>query len=43
MGRAVDAREKFEKMLKFMVHRGMVSESIDVETGELWGNYPQVI
>jgi len=41
IGRETEAREKFEKMLKLMVHKGMVSESVDPATGELWGNFPQ--
>jgi len=40
-GRDTDAREIFEQMLSRRTHAGLLSEDIAIETGELWGNYPQ--
>lgn len=40
-GRDEEARTIFEEMLKRRTHAGLLSEDIAVETGELWGNYPQ--
>jgi pentatricopeptide repeat protein len=40
-GRTSEARELFEYMLDCRNHLGLLSEDIDPETGELWGNYPQ--
>lgn len=40
-GRAADARALFEEMLSRRTAAGLLSEDIDPETGELWGNYPQ--
>lgn len=40
-GRCEQARELFEKMLARRTHSGLLSEDVNVETGELWGNYPQ--
>ena len=40
-GRTGEARELFEYMLGCRNHLGLLSEDIDPETGELWGNYPQ--
>jgi GH15 family glucan-1,4-alpha-glucosidase len=40
-GRAGDARELFEEMLSRRTAAGLLSEDIDPQTGELWGNYPQ--
>ena len=31
----------FERMLSHRNHVGLLSEDIDVRTGELWGNFPQ--
>lgn len=36
-----EAREIFEDLLSKRNHVGLLSEDIDVETGELWGNFPQ--
>lgn len=40
-GRDADARELFEEMLSRRTASGLLSEDIDPQTGELWGNYPQ--
>jgi len=41
MGRADEARALFEAMLKRRTHSGLLSEDVKVDTGELWGNFPQ--
>ncbi len=41
IGRREEARRLFERILARRNHLGLLSEDIDVETGELWGNYPQ--
>jgi GH15 family glucan-1,4-alpha-glucosidase len=41
LGRAEEARELFENMLQRRNHAGLLSEDLDLETGELWGNFPQ--
>ena len=41
MGRRQEARALFEEMLSRRTMAGYLSEDIDPETGELWGNYPQ--
>lgn len=40
-GRSGEARDLFEKMLAHRTPAGLLSEDLDFETGELWGNYPQ--
>jgi len=40
-GRQVEARELFANMLACRNHLGLLSEDIDPETHELWGNFPQ--
>ena len=40
-GRSADARALFGQMLERCTAAGLLSEDIDPETGELWGNYPQ--
>jgi len=40
-GRDDEARTIFEEMLARRTHAGLLSEDIAVESGELWGNYPQ--
>ena len=41
LGHAEEAREAFERVLACRNSLGLLSEDIDPETGELWGNYPQ--
>ncbi|MFN4141754.1 glycoside hydrolase family 15 protein [Aestuariivirga sp.] len=41
MGRQEEARALFEEMLSRRTASGLLSEDIDPETGELWGNFPQ--
>jgi GH15 family glucan-1,4-alpha-glucosidase len=40
-GRKQEARILFEDLLQRRNHLGLLSEDIDPETGELWGNFPQ--
>jgi GH15 family glucan-1,4-alpha-glucosidase len=39
--RGGEARTLFEEMLARRTAAGLLSEDIDTQTGELWGNYPQ--
>ncbi|MCH8098027.1 MAG: glycoside hydrolase family 15 protein, partial [Proteobacteria bacterium] len=41
LGRAEEARDLFEKMLACRNPLGLLSEDLDPDTGELWGNFPQ--
>ena len=41
VGRIDEARDLFESMLTRRNRVGLLSEDIDVATGELWGNFPQ--
>jgi GH15 family glucan-1,4-alpha-glucosidase len=41
VGRGDEARELFENMLRCRNPLGLLSEDIDPNTGELWGNFPQ--
>lgn len=40
-GRDDEARGLFETMLSHRTASGMLSEDLDFDTGELWGNFPQ--
>ena len=40
-GRTEEARALFEAMLSHRTRSGLLSEDLDFETGELWGNFPQ--
>ncbi len=41
MGRNEEARALFGTMLGHRTRSGLLSEDIDIATGELWGNFPQ--
>ncbi|MGH9319813.1 MAG: glycoside hydrolase family 15 protein, partial [Vicinamibacteria bacterium] len=41
LGRISEARELFEKLLSVRNGHGLLSEDLDLETRELWGNFPQ--
>jgi pentatricopeptide repeat protein len=41
VGRTEEARALFQEMLDKRNHLGLLSEDVDSETGELWGNFPQ--
>jgi pentatricopeptide repeat protein len=41
MGRVDEARDIFENMLARRNHLGLLSEDLDISTGEAWGNFPQ--
>ena len=41
IGQRERARELFDKLLARCNPLGLLSEDIDVASGELWGNYPQ--
>ena len=40
-GREEEARALYESMVRRLTPAGLLSEDSDLETGELWGNYPQ--
>ncbi|ALE16185.1 Glucoamylase [Altererythrobacter epoxidivorans] len=40
-GRDAEARKLFCTMLSHTTQSGLLSEDLDYETGELWGNFPQ--
>jgi GH15 family glucan-1,4-alpha-glucosidase len=41
IGRRDEARAAFEALLARRNHVGLLSEDLDANTGELWGNFPQ--
>ena len=41
LGRVEEARELFENVLACRNHLGLLSEDLNPETRELWGNFPQ--
>ncbi|HEY1795441.1 MAG TPA: glycoside hydrolase family 15 protein, partial [Stellaceae bacterium] len=41
IGRRDEARALFEKLLARRNHVGLLSEDLDIGSGELWGNFPQ--
>ena len=41
IGREDEARTLFDKMLDCRNSLGLLSEDLDIKTGELWGNFPQ--
>jgi GH15 family glucan-1,4-alpha-glucosidase len=41
IGKTAEAKAMFESVLKRCNHLGLLSEDVDVETNELWGNFPQ--
>lgn len=41
VGRHEDARQIFDDILERRNHLGLLSEGLHVDTGELWGNFPQ--
>jgi len=41
VGRRVEARSLFERLLAYRNHHGLLAEHIDPETGEQWGNFVQ--
>ena len=41
VGRRDEARRLFEHMLSHRTALGLLSEDVDPQTGELWGNFPQ--
>lgn len=40
-GRKTEARELFSTIIRQVNHVGLLSEDMDPESGELWGNFPQ--
>ncbi|HUP58390.1 MAG TPA: glycoside hydrolase family 15 protein, partial [Bdellovibrionota bacterium] len=40
-GRKAEARELFSSVIHHANHLGLLSEDMDPESGELWGNFPQ--
>lgn len=41
VGRVEEAQERFEQLLEYTNHLGLLSEDIDAATGSQWGNFPQ--
>lgn len=40
-GRDAEARRIFQSMISHTTQSGLLSEDLDYQTGELWGNFPQ--
>jgi GH15 family glucan-1,4-alpha-glucosidase len=40
-GRNAEARRLFKVMIGYTTQSGLLSEDLDYQTGELWGNFPQ--
>ncbi|EDL48128.1 glycoside hydrolase family 15 protein [Erythrobacter sp. SD-21] len=40
-GRSKETRDLFSSMLSHTTRSGLLSEDLDYDTGELWGNFPQ--
>jgi GH15 family glucan-1,4-alpha-glucosidase len=36
-----DAIEKFESLIQYSNHLGLLSEDVHAESGSQWGNFPQ--
>jgi GH15 family glucan-1,4-alpha-glucosidase len=41
VGRVEEARAMFERLLAHRTSLGLLSEGLEIKTGELWGNFPQ--
>jgi len=41
VGRVEEARERFEQLLGYTNHLGLLSEDVEASTGSQWGNFPQ--
>jgi GH15 family glucan-1,4-alpha-glucosidase len=41
IGRTIEARDLFTKIMGYRNRFGLFSEDVDPKTGELWGNFPQ--
>ena len=41
VGRVDEARAMFERLLAHRTSLGLLSEGLEIKTGELWGNFPQ--
>ncbi|HVO04614.1 MAG TPA: glycoside hydrolase family 15 protein [Candidatus Cybelea sp.] len=41
IGRTIEARALFDKIMTYRNRFGLFSEDVDPKTGELWGNFPQ--
>jgi GH15 family glucan-1,4-alpha-glucosidase len=41
IGKTVEARALFDKIMTYRNRFGLFSEDVDPKTGELWGNFPQ--
>lgn len=41
VGRVEEAEERFEQLLQYTNHLGLLSEDVEAATGSQWGNFPQ--